>query len=131
MCIHCRFRDTMPSLALMCRDLPISLFPCPVCGNDPHWLLYVAQKNVRMFPVVITDFYYFLKCSHCGMIMHTLYQQYADVIAPFKQNPAPYDKCTKMIFDYDGVSNNGESLVGKFLSIHEINCLAESKKSNL
>ena len=101
---------------------------CPICGNNPHWLLHQSQKVVKIFPVAIQDNYYFLKCDSCGMVMHTVYQQVGDRSAPFLANPSPRDNVTMMTFDVLGDKAENFDLAGKEMSIWEINQMAENNK---
>lgn len=101
---------------------------CPMCGNNPHWLLHQSQKVVSIFPIPKQDNYYFLRCESCGLTMHTLFHQVGDSHAPFLYNASPNDNTTIMRFDAGGnrAINNGPT--GRQMTIMEINQWAASKR---
>ncbi len=109
------------------RFADVSLPTCPICGNNPHWLLHTAHKTVGTFPIVKKDAYYFLRCDSCGLTMHTVYREIGDRTAPFLLNPSPRDNTTMMTIDVVGDKAENFDLAGKELSIWEINQLAEKK----
>lgn len=114
--------------ALVQRFADQSIPVCPMCGGNPHWLLHVAQKTVKIFPLTVEDHYYHLKCDSCGLILHTVFQTTGDQKVPFLYNPSPRDNMTMMTFDVVGNRAEDFSMAGKEMSIWEINQLAESKK---
>jgi len=107
------------------RFADISIPVCPICRNNPRWQLHVSQKTVKMFPLVTKDFYYFLKCSDCNMVMHTTYRQVGDNTPRFMFSPSPRDNMTMMKFDVLGDKTENFELAGKEMSIWEINQMAE------
>lgn len=110
------------------RFADVSVPTCPICGNNPHWLLHQSQKVVSIFPISKADNYYFLRCDSCGMTMHTVFHQIGDHSAPFLANPSPRDNMTMMTIDVVGNSATDFSLAGKEMSIWELNQLADNKK---
>lgn len=104
-----------------------SIPSCPICGQNPHWLLHQSQKVVGIFPITKQDNYYYLRCDSCGMTMHTIYHQIGDKSAPFLYNPSPRDNVTMMTIDVVGDKANNYDLAGKELSIWELNQLAQTK----
>lgn len=106
------------------KSLPV----CPMCGKETPWLLHVATKIVKMFPIAKQDHTYHLKCEECGLVMHTTVHEVGENMPHEVRNPSPRNNITMMTFDVLGDRAENFELAGKEMSIWEINQMAENKK---
>ncbi len=105
------------------KSLPV----CPICNQSSLWLLHIAQKQVKLFPVQKKDLTYYVKCEHCGMVMHTVIHQIGDNTPHEVTSPSPRNNITMMTIDVVGGNAENFDLAGKEMSIWELNQLAERK----
>ena len=105
------------------KSIPV----CPMCKLSSPWILHVAQKFVKLFPVQKQDHTYHVKCEHCGMVMHTVIHQIGDNMPHEVTSPSPRNNITMMTIDVVGDKAEYFDLAGKEMSILELYQLAEGK----
>lgn len=100
---------------------------CPMCNQQKPWLLHVASKMEKMFPVAQQRHTYHLKCENCGMVMHTSFIETKDSMPREITSPSAADSTTIMTIDNIGNKSDKSEYVGKQLSVLEVNRLTNKE----
>ena len=111
------------------RFADVALPKCAFCGAEKSFAC--ANISRPVFPMGCAVIYFF-RCERCGAILYTVYSSAStEFDPPFMKNPHPKDPSTFMTVWNAGNGGKGSELVGKELSVAELNALLNDNKEEV